>query len=133
MTTKTDVQKEIEKAFSFLNDLGYSCEYFDAGPKFGVNYKSTKLNRRIEIMLEAYEHGMMECSIRRNYPKYLPLLYRDTNKKVFIDINTSFNTDQELLAIISCMRFESKEEIIYKYAKYAQHKLYKIVSGEAWL
>ena len=133
MTTKTEVQQEIEKEFASLNELGFTCQYFDAGPEFGVTYKSKNRNRSIEIVLDAHEGGLMYCFIRRRHPKYFPFLHRDTDKKVFIDINSRFVADEELSALLSSMRSEPKKDIISKYAQFIQRKLYSIISGELWL
>ncbi|MFA5835216.1 MAG: hypothetical protein WDA22_17185 [Bacteroidota bacterium] len=133
MKTKTDVLEEVEKAFAYLVSLKYSKESYDAGPEYGVIFRSKKRNRVIHIILKAYTGGIMECNITRLYPKYFPFIYKSFNEKVFISINDMFKTDDEFSKLNLSFNVDNKREVINNYARYVETKLAGIISGESWI
>ena len=133
MKTKTEVLEEVEKAFAYLVSLKYSKESYDAGPEYGVIFRSKKRNRVIHIILKAYTGGIMECNITRLYPKYFPFIYKSFNEKVFIAINDMFKTDDEFSKLNLSFNVDNKREVINNYARYVETRLADIISGESWI
>ena len=132
MITKSDVIEEVVKAFDYLVQLNYSHEAYDAGPEYGVIFRSKKRNRVIQIILKAFTGGIMECTITRLYPKYFPFIYTSFNDKVFILINEKFKVDKEFCDFNAPITVDNKREVINSYAKFVETRLAGIISGESW-
>jgi len=133
MKTKSDVIEEVVKAFDYLVQLNYSHESYDAGPEYGVIFRSRQRNRVIQIILKAFTGGIMECNITRLYPKYFPFIYHSFNDKVFISINEKFKENSDFYDINVPFNVDNKREVITNYAKFVEARLAGIISGESWV